>query len=106
MFSIAVVLFYASTCRTKVKVNKVPRNFASDLWEIQYLVSIPSYNMGTVSGGEIVGVKNFIKNEFSTVSDHLDSFEPSKGKVWAKIPDSDASHVVMACAPAKEAFKL
>lgn len=54
---------------------------------------------------DILEVKNYINNDFLSVPSYIDSYEPSKGKVWAKIPDSDAACVDLATTAAKEALK-
>ncbi|XP_069107122.1 2-aminomuconic semialdehyde dehydrogenase-like [Argopecten irradians] len=54
---------------------------------------------------EEVVVANFINGEFVPASSYVPSFDPSTGKVWAKIPDSGAEEVDKAVTAAKTAFK-
>ena len=49
-------------------------------------------------------VKNYIDGEFEDCDRYLDSFDPSTGDVWAKIPDSGADEVETAVKAAKRAF--
>ncbi|XP_072027653.1 2-aminomuconic semialdehyde dehydrogenase-like [Amphiura filiformis] len=49
-------------------------------------------------------IENFIGGVFYPVKNHLDSFDPSIGKVWAKIPDSGNDEVHQAVQAAKAAF--
>lgn len=51
-----------------------------------------------------VSVENFIGGNFVKAADYIDSFDPSTGKPWAKIPDSDTTDVTEAVASAQEAF--
>ncbi|KAL4225871.1 Aldehyde dehydrogenase 8 member A1 [Mactra antiquata] len=51
-----------------------------------------------------IQVQNFINGEFCDSERHLDSFDPSTGEVWAKIPDSSANDVEQAVKAAKDAF--
>lgn len=49
-------------------------------------------------------VENFIGGRFVAAEEYLDSFDPSTGEVWARIPDSDKGHVNDAVSAAKNAF--
>ena len=49
-------------------------------------------------------VQNFINGEFEPCHSYLDSYEPSQGTVWAKIPDSSEDCVDRAVKAAKKAF--
>jgi acyl-CoA reductase-like NAD-dependent aldehyde dehydrogenase len=51
-----------------------------------------------------IKVQNFINGKFCETTNYLDSFDPSTGEVWAKIPDSTASNVEAAVSAAKDAF--
>ncbi|XP_064597129.1 2-aminomuconic semialdehyde dehydrogenase-like [Liolophura sinensis] len=51
-----------------------------------------------------VVVENFIGGEFVKCDRLLDSFDPSTGEVWAKIPDSGSGEVDDAIRAAKDAF--
>lgn len=51
-----------------------------------------------------VKVQNFINGKFLDCETYLDSFDPSTGGVWAKIPDSSANDVENAVQAAKNAF--
>ena len=57
-------------------------------------------------GVELV-LENFINGEFvaSRSSAYIDSYEPSTGDVWARIPDSSVDEVNQAVQAAKQAFK-
>ena len=50
-------------------------------------------------------IENFIGGVFYPTKCHLDSFDPSTGKVWAKVPDSGADEVDQAVQAAKAAFQ-
>ena len=52
----------------------------------------------------VVKVQNFINGEFVDCDRYIDSFDPSTGKVWARIPDSDANDVNRAVEAGKAAF--
>ncbi|XP_071503218.1 2-aminomuconic semialdehyde dehydrogenase-like [Diadema antillarum] len=59
-----------------------------------------------MANGQIqVTIENFIDGEFVPTSCHVDSYDPSVGKAWAKIPDSGKEEVNLAVAAAKRAFK-
>lgn len=51
-----------------------------------------------------VTVQNFVNGKFVGSAKYIDSFDPSVGKPWAKIPDSNASEVSQAVGAAKQAF--
>lgn len=51
-----------------------------------------------------VVVSNFINGEFVSTDKYIDSFDPSTGEVWAKIPDSGEKEVNEAVSAAKAAF--
>lgn len=53
-----------------------------------------------------VTLENFIDGEFVPASSFLDSFDPSVGEVWARIPDSGKQEVDLAVAAAKRAFPM
>lgn len=55
---------------------------------------------------DLVYVQNFIDGLYSDPDDkrYVDSFDPSTGKVWAKIPDSGLSDVERAVLAAQKAF--
>lgn len=53
----------------------------------------------------LIEVQNFIGGQFLKCERYLDSFDPSTGQVWAKIPDSGSGEVETAVQAAKEAFK-
>ncbi|XP_067948349.1 2-aminomuconic semialdehyde dehydrogenase-like [Watersipora subatra] len=53
---------------------------------------------------EMLYVKNFVNNEFLDANSTLDSYDPSVGDVWAKIPDSRDVEVTQAYRAAKDAF--
>ncbi|XP_055997968.1 2-aminomuconic semialdehyde dehydrogenase-like [Ostrea edulis] len=49
-------------------------------------------------------VENFINGKFVPAETYIDSFDPSTGEVWAKIPDSGEKEVNAAVNAAKAAF--
>jgi acyl-CoA reductase-like NAD-dependent aldehyde dehydrogenase len=49
-------------------------------------------------------VKNFINGQFVDGGESLDSYDPSTGKVYCKVPDSSEDDVKLAVAAAKDAF--
>ncbi|XP_022088838.1 aldehyde dehydrogenase family 8 member A1-like [Acanthaster planci] len=49
-------------------------------------------------------VENFIGGEFIGTKSHLDSYDPSTGEVWARIPDSGEAEIEQAVKAAKGAF--
>lgn len=51
-----------------------------------------------------VVVSNFINGDFVSTDKYIDSFDPSTGEVWAKIPDSGENEVNEAVSAAKAAF--
>jgi len=53
----------------------------------------------------LVKVQNFINGQFVESEKYLDSFDPSTGEVWAKIPDSSEAEVNTAVSVAKTAFE-
>ena len=50
-------------------------------------------------------VQNFIDGHFLKCERHLDSYNPSTGQVWARIPDSGEAEVNAAVTAANHAFK-
>ena len=55
-------------------------------------------------GVELV-LENFINGEFVSSNEYIDSYEPSTGDVWARVPNSTVQDVDDAVQAAKEAFK-
>nr|XP_054750770.1 2-aminomuconic semialdehyde dehydrogenase-like [Lytechinus pictus] len=53
-----------------------------------------------------VSVENFIDGKFMPASRFLDSYDPSVGEVWARIPASGKHEVDLAVAAAKRAFPI
>uniref|UniRef100_A0A8B9KYT8 Aldehyde dehydrogenase 8 family, member A1 n=1 Tax=Astyanax mexicanus TaxID=7994 RepID=A0A8B9KYT8_ASTMX len=53
--------------------------------------------------GELV-LQNYIGGKFVPCSKHLDSYDPSVGQVYCRVPDSGAQEVEAAVKAAKEAF--
>ncbi|XP_068197990.1 2-aminomuconic semialdehyde dehydrogenase isoform X1 [Antennarius striatus] len=49
-------------------------------------------------------LENFIGGKFVPCRNHIDSYEPSTGEVYCKVPDSGEEEVAAAVAAAKEAF--
>lgn len=56
------------------------------------------------SNGEHPPLSNFINGHFEETKKHMDSVDPSTGKSWIKIPDSEAADVEKAVAAAENAF--
>ena len=50
-------------------------------------------------------MQNFINGKYVPAQNYLDSYDPSTGDVWAKIPDSDESEVETAVESASKAFE-
>ena len=50
-------------------------------------------------------MQNFINGKYVPAQNYLDSYDPSTGDVWAKIPDSDESEVETAVEAASKAFE-
>ena len=50
-------------------------------------------------------MQNFIDGKYVPAENYLDSYDPSTGDVWAKIPDSDESEVETAVEAASKAFE-
>ena len=53
---------------------------------------------------EKVVVANYINGKFVPTDQYIDSFDPSTGEVWARIPDSGEREVDAAVSAAKAAF--
>ncbi|XP_061181461.1 2-aminomuconic semialdehyde dehydrogenase-like [Saccostrea echinata] len=53
---------------------------------------------------EKVIVQNFVNGKFVPTEKYIDSFDPSTGEVWAKIPDSGEKEINDAVTAAKAAF--
>lgn len=58
----------------------------------------------TVEPGSILVLENFIGGKFVPCDRHLDSFNPSTGEVFCKVPDSGPDEVEAAVKAAKDAF--
>ena len=52
-----------------------------------------------------VVAQNYVNGKFEEVTEFLDSYDPSVGEVWAKIPDSGKLEVEKAVSAAKSAFE-
>ena len=50
-------------------------------------------------------LENFINGQFVPCENHIDSYDPSTGKVYCKVPDSDKKEVDMAVKAARDAFE-
>lgn len=50
-------------------------------------------------------LQNFINNAYLSTENYIDSYNPALNEVWAKVPDSDSTHVELAYKSAKQAFK-
>ena len=54
---------------------------------------------------DILMLENFINGKFLPCKNHIDSYDPSTGKVYCKVPDSDQEEVDMAVKAARDAFE-
>ena len=54
---------------------------------------------------EMLVLENFIGGKFVPCANHIDSYDPSTGKVYCKVPDSGKEEVDMAVKAASEAFE-
>ena len=50
-------------------------------------------------------LENFINGKFLPCKNHIDSYDPSTGKVYCKVPDSDQEEVDLAVKAARDAFE-
>ena len=50
-------------------------------------------------------LENYINGKFVPCKNHIDSYDPSTGKVYCKVPDSDQEDVDMAVKAARDAFQ-
>ena len=55
---------------------------------------------------ELLTLENFINGEFLPCTQLIDSYEPSTGKPYARVPDSDKTEVDAAVKAAKNAFPM
>ena len=60
--------------------------------------------MSSIKNGLLIA-ENYIGGKFEVTASLLDSYEPSTGKVWAQIPDSDAADVNKAVEAALKGFQ-
>lgn len=54
---------------------------------------------------DMLMLENFINGKFLPCKNHIDSYDPSTGKVYCKVPDSDQEEVDMAVKAACDAFE-
>ena len=54
---------------------------------------------------DMLMLENFINGKFLPCKNHIDSYNPSTGKVYCKVPDSDQEEVDMAVMAACDAFE-
>lgn len=54
---------------------------------------------------DMLMLENFINGKFVPCKNHIDSYDPSTGKVYCKVPDSDQEEVDMAVKAAGDAFE-
>lgn len=54
----------------------------------------------------MIEVQNFINGQFTSCKSYIDSFDPSTGKVYAHIPDSDSGDVDRAVEAAEKAMPI
>lgn len=54
---------------------------------------------------DMLMLENFINGKFLPCKNHIESYDPSTGKVYCKVPDSDQEEVDMAVKAARDAFE-
>ena len=54
---------------------------------------------------DMLMLENFINGKFVPCKNHIESYDPSTGKVYCKVPDSDQEEVDMAVKAARDAFE-
>lgn len=54
---------------------------------------------------DMLMLENFINGKLLPCKNHIDSYDPSTGKVYCKVPDSDQEEVDMAVKAACDAFE-
>lgn len=54
---------------------------------------------------DMLMLENFINGKFVPCKNHIDSYDPSTGKVYCKVPDSNQEEVDMAVKAARDAFE-
>lgn len=54
---------------------------------------------------DMLMLENFINGKFLPCKNHIDSYDPSTGKVYCKVPDSDQEEVDTAVKAARDAFE-
>ena len=54
---------------------------------------------------DMLVLENFINGKFVACERFIDSYDPSTGEVYCKVPDSGAEHVEAAVRAAKVAFE-
>ena len=63
------------------------------------------YSVLHVSMAELLVLSNYIDGEFVPAEEYIDSYDPSIGEVYARVPDSDAHVVSQAVQAATRAFE-
>ena len=53
---------------------------------------------------ELLALENFIDGKFVPCAQYIDSYDPSTGKLHARVPDSDKKEIDSAVQAAKKAF--
>src|SRR5687768_15231911 len=56
------------------------------------------------SSTKLLTIENFIDGQFKSTKNHIDSYDPSNGQVWAKVPDSGPAEIDEAVQAARRAF--
>ena len=54
----------------------------------------------------VLHLSNFIGGKFVPHDDYIDSYNPSTGRVWVRVPNSGPNEVDAAVKAAKEAFPM
>ena len=54
---------------------------------------------------DMLMLENFINGKFLPCKNHIESYDPSTGKAYCKVPDSDQEEVDMAVKAARDAFE-
>ena len=65
----------------------------------------PAAKRANKMASEMLVLENFIGGKFVPCANHIDSYDPSTGKVYCKVPDSGKEEVDMAVKAASEAFE-
>jgi delta 1-pyrroline-5-carboxylate dehydrogenase len=76
-----------------------------EAWNCNSLEKAEGFLSSQASGAAPLELENFVSNQFSPSTQHLDAVNPKTGKVFARVPVSSAEQVDEAVKSATEAFK-